>query len=97
MKRSIVSASCTKNSDLQLGEFSFDAQGNVMSTYTHTTAADTLEGVPVTLATYAQKERHIYGSSRLGMDTRSVELIASFFVSPSADGTIHTTNADDRG
>ena len=73
-----------------------DAQGNVMSTYTHTTAADTLEGVPVTLATYAQRERHIYGSSRLGMDTRSVELIASFFVSPSADGTIHTTNADDR-
>jgi RHS repeat-associated protein len=43
-----------------------------------------------------QRERHIYGSSRLGMDTRSVELIASFFVSPSADGTIHTTNADDR-
>jgi hypothetical protein len=43
-----------------------------------------------------QRERHIYGSSRLGMDTLSVELIASFFVSPSADGTIHTTNADDR-
>jgi RHS repeat-associated protein len=43
-----------------------------------------------------QNDRHIYGSSRLGMDTRSVELIASFFVSPSADGTIHTTNADDR-
>jgi RHS repeat-associated protein len=67
-----------------------------ISTYTHTTAADTLEGVPVTLATYTQRDRHIYGSSRLGMDTHSVELIASFFVSPSADGTIHTTNADDR-
>jgi hypothetical protein len=35
-----------------------------------------------------QRDRHIYGSSRLGMDTHSVELIASFFVSPSADGTI---------
>jgi hypothetical protein len=59
-------------------------------------AAHKILGVPVMLATYTQRDRHIYGSSRLGMDTRSVELIASFFVSPSADGTIHTTNADDR-
>ncbi|MGF1566414.1 MAG: RHS repeat domain-containing protein [Flavobacteriales bacterium] len=50
---------------------------------------------PVTLATYTQRERHIYGSSRLGMDTRSIQLVAANF-SPLADAQLHTTNADDR-
>jgi RHS repeat-associated protein len=47
-----------------------DAQGNVMSVYK--LGIDTV----LSSLSYAQKERHIYGSSMLGMDTDSLELIS---------------------
>ncbi len=44
-----------------------DAQGNIMSTYEHTN---------VGTASFAQTERHLYGSSSLGIDVARVELIS---------------------
>ncbi|MBN8696094.1 MAG: hypothetical protein J0L87_06155 [Bacteroidetes bacterium] len=46
-----------------------DAQGNVMSTYEHT--------VDDTVLSYAQTEKHLYGSSRLGMNAQPNELIGA--------------------
>ena len=48
-----------------------DAQGNVMSVYKLN-----IDTVQQSLA-YFQKERHIYGSSMLGMDTDSLEMIGA--------------------
>lgn len=52
-----------------------DAQGNVMSTYEHK--------VESSMLSYKLNEQHIYGSSRLGMRTDTLELIAA---------TLDTTN-----
>ena len=48
-----------------------DAQGNVMSVYKLN--IDTI----LSSLSFAQKERHIYGSSMLGMDTDSLEMIGA--------------------
>jgi RHS repeat-associated protein len=45
-----------------------DAQGNVMSVYEQKTISTQLH--------FTQIEKHIYGSSRLGMDTRTIEMLA---------------------
>ncbi|MBL7883998.1 MAG: hypothetical protein JNL69_08000, partial [Bacteroidia bacterium] len=53
-----------------------DAQGNVMSTYEHT--------IDDTVLSYAQTEKHLYGSSRLGMDNTENEMLGAV---ASADAT----------
>jgi RHS repeat-associated protein len=45
-----------------------DAQGNLMSTYKHT--------IENSLMTFHQSEKHIYGSSSLGIDKEKIELIS---------------------
>ncbi len=50
-----------------------DAQGNVMSVYTHEVDMST------TTASYRQVERNIYGSSRVGMNTEEIELIGASY------------------
>jgi len=48
-----------------------DAQGNIMSTYQH--------NIDSTMH-YAQTEKHIYGSSMLGIDTKETEMIGAVAV-----------------
>ncbi|HLA57368.1 MAG TPA: RHS repeat-associated core domain-containing protein, partial [Puia sp.] len=50
-----------------------DAQGNVMSTYTSTGTGGTLTSYPVTLS-----EQHLYGSSRLGILSRSLDVKSTY-------------------
>jgi RHS repeat-associated protein len=53
-----------------------DAQGNVMSVYTHSVEDQTIS--------FTQAEKHIYGSSRVGMDVTETELISA----PAVDDTL---------
>jgi RHS repeat-associated protein len=50
-----------------------DAQGNVMSVYTQKDSA------AISTAYFKQTEKHVYGSSRLGIDQTSTELLGATF------------------
>ena len=61
-----------------------DATGNVMSTYDY--VVDTLEET----TTFIQREKYIYGSSRLGMLQDSVDVLGSAYVDTQMDSVTHT-------
>jgi hypothetical protein len=52
-----------------------DAQGNVMAVYQYKPEETVVLGDTVMVDSYRLTERHIYGSSRVGMDTTPVEMI----------------------
>ncbi len=61
-----------------------DASGNTMATYDKTSefVPSPLETPPGVTLSFKLTERHIYGSSRLGMDTEQVEMISPILNTP---------------
>ena len=54
-----------------------DAQGNVLSVYQQSISSFTHNHITITILNYNQTEKHIYGSSRLGMDITNLQLIGA--------------------